>query len=136
MVLRALERNVAKLHEQAKSIQGIVRTIRDIASQTHLLALNAAIEAAHAGPYGRRFNVVATEVRKLANEVTESITRIQGTVNGIAREVSEISEGIGRVQSSVEESQQQIRVTLGDFDSVVDFAQKLDEQARNVAATI
>lgn len=125
-----------QLQEQAKSIQGIVQTIRDIASQTNLLALNATIEAAHAGPHGRGFNVVATEVRKLANEVTDSITQIQGTINGITKEISEISEGIRRVQSSVVESQQQIRVTLDDFDNIVDYAQKLDEQARNVAANI
>ncbi|WP_249043435.1 methyl-accepting chemotaxis protein [Paenibacillus faecis] len=125
-----------QLQEQAKSIQGIVQTIRDIASQTNLLALNATIEAAHAGPHGRGFNVVATEVRKLANEVTDSIIEIQGTINGIAKEISEISEGIRRVQSSVVESQQQIRVTLDDFDNIVDYAQKLDEQARNVAANI
>ncbi|GIO85660.1 chemotaxis protein [Paenibacillus faecis] len=125
-----------QLQEQAKSIQGIVQTIRDIASQTNLLALNATIEAAHAGPHGRGFNVVATEVRKLANEVTDSIIQIQGTINGITKEISEISEGIRRVQSSVVESQQQIRVTLDDFDNIVDYAQKLDEQARNVAANI
>lgn len=125
-----------QLQEQAKSIQGIVQTIRDIASQTNLLALNATIEAAHAGPHGRGFNVVATEVRKLANEVTDSIIQIQGTINGITKEISEISEGIRRVQSSVVESQQQIRVTLDDFDNIADYAQKLDEQARNVAANI
>ncbi|MEF2966592.1 methyl-accepting chemotaxis protein [Paenibacillus sp. M1] len=124
------------LQEQAKSIQGIVQTVRDIASQTNLLALNAAIEAAHAGPYGRGFEVVAAEVRKLSNEVSESITKVQGIINGITKEISEISNGVSRSQSSIVESQQQIRVTMDDFDSIVDFAQRLDEQARHVADNI
>ncbi|MGG3280558.1 methyl-accepting chemotaxis protein [Paenibacillus solani] len=85
------------LQEQAKSIQGIVQTIRGIASQTNLLALNAAIEAAHAGPHGRGFNVVATEVRKLSNESSESTGRIQDNISGITREISQISDGINRI---------------------------------------
>lgn len=124
------------LQEQAKLVQGIVQTIREIAAQTHLLALNAAIEAAHAGQHGRGFEVVATEVRKLSNEVSESVAKIQGTIGGITKEITEISEGTGRVQSSIAESQQQIRVTMEDFNDIFSFAQRLDEQARNVAENI
>lgn len=133
------ENNTAALEElqgQAKAIQGVVQTIRDIASQTNLLALNAAIEAAHAGEYGRGFNIVAEEVRKLSNEVSESIAQIQSTVLGITQDIFGISEGITRVQSSVEESQRQIRVTMEDFDNIVRFSEKLEDQAKNVAENI
>ncbi|MGG1876712.1 MULTISPECIES: methyl-accepting chemotaxis protein [Paenibacillus] len=124
------------LQEQAKSIQGIVKTIRDIAAQTQLLALNAANEAAHAGPHGRGFEVVAAEVRKLSNEVSESITKVQGAISGITKEITDISDGINRIQSSIVEGQQQIRVTMEDFNSVVEYTQRLDEQAANVADNI
>lgn len=124
------------LQEQAKSIQGIVQTIRDIASQTNLLALNAAIEAAHAGPHGRGFEVVATEVRKLSKEVSESITEVQGAITGITKEISEISDGINRVQSTIMEGQRQLQVTMDDFNDIVAYTKKLDEQARNVTENI
>lgn len=128
--------SLRELQEQAGSIRGIVQTIRDIASQTNLLALNAAIEAAHAGPYGKGFHVVASEVRKLSNEVTESIAKIQETINGITKEINEISNGISRTQTSIAESQHQIGVTMEDFDEIAAYAKRLDEQARNVTENI
>lgn len=60
-----------------KDISGMALIIGDIARQTNLLALNAAIEAARAGENGRGFAVVAEEVRKLAEQSTDTVSKIQ-----------------------------------------------------------
>jgi PAS domain S-box-containing protein len=123
---------LANLEKQAVSIQGIVQTIRNIASQTQLLALNAAIEAAHAGEFGRGFDVVAKEVRKLSSMVQDSIIQVKDSVDAITLEIDKISIGTNQVQQNIEDSQQQIQIALDDFKNISSSAQDLDTQAREV----
>ncbi|NEU64504.1 PAS domain S-box protein [Paenibacillus sp. ALJ109b] len=127
---------LSHLQEQARSIQGVVKTIREIASQTQLLALNAAIEAAHAGEYGRGFDVVAKEVRKLSAMVENSINEIRDSVNGITKEITNISGGTQKVEGYVERSQQQIEVALNDFTTIASSAHLLDEKAQHVTKIV
>lgn len=127
---------LAHLQKQAESIHGIVQTIGGIASQTQLLALNAAIEAAHAGEYGRGFDVVAKEVRKLSVMVQDSIIEVRDSVHAISKEVEKISGGTNQVQLSIKESQQQILVALDEFTTISSSAQELDTQAQAVMEAI
>ncbi|MEW4368733.1 methyl-accepting chemotaxis protein [Paenibacillus kandeliae] len=124
--------NLQTLQQQAKSIQGIVQTIRDIASQTHLLSLNAAIEAAHAGEFGRGFDVVAKEVRKLSGMVQSSIIEIKQNVDAITTEIHVISKGTANVQNNVEQGQQQVQNVLSEFSELASSARQLDAQASSM----
>lgn len=124
------------LQQEAKSIQSVVKTIRDIASQTQLLALNAAIEAAHAGEYGRGFDIVAKEVKKLSLMVENSIAEIRDSVQGITKEISNISQGTKDIQNHIDQSQRQIEVAMNDFSVVLTSAQELDSKARQVTTIV
>lgn len=65
------------LDSRSKEIYRILDLISEIAHDTHILSLNAAIEAETAGEHGRRFAVVAEEVRRLAKRARESVQSVR-----------------------------------------------------------
>lgn len=80
--------------ERAKAVEQInelADSILQITSQTNLLALNANIEAARAGEAGRGFSVVAEEIRKLAEQSSKTISKIQATTGIILSSVKDLT---------------------------------------------
>jgi methyl-accepting chemotaxis protein len=72
------------LGTRSKEIYRVLDLITDIAQETHILSLNAAIEAAAAGGHGRRFSVVAEEVRRLAQRSQESVDSVRNLLDEFA----------------------------------------------------
>lgn len=120
-VIRSIESIDGKMHQisekthalgqHSKQIGKVLDIISDISNETHLLALNAAIESVAAGEFGKRFGVVAAEVRRLAEisrDNTESIRAIiEQFHNAIDGTVMAIEEGT-KMTSNVNETAQAI----------------------------
>jgi methyl-accepting chemotaxis protein len=71
------------LGRKSQEIGGILDIINELAEQTNILAINATIESAGAGEAGRRFAVVADEIRKLADRVGGSTKEIRTLIEEI-----------------------------------------------------
>lgn len=113
---------IAELEHRIEDIDNLVSAIQQVAKQTNLLALNASIEAARAGEAGRGFDVVAQEIRKLAESAAESASQITETVRSVQDEsrkagvsmreaaglVKQGVEGAGRASESFASIQQSI----------------------------
>src|ERR1019366_7381282 len=84
----AIVTHMLDLGKKSQQIGGILEIINELAEQTNILAINATIEAAGAGEMGKRFSVVADEIRKLADRVGGSTKEIRGLVDDIRAAVN------------------------------------------------
>jgi len=92
---------VVMLSERTQAVGEIIATVNEIAEQSNLVALNAAIEAADAGDQGRRFAVVAGEVKALADQAKQATKQVrlilEQTQKGINTSVMLTEEALKRV---------------------------------------
>jgi methyl-accepting chemotaxis protein len=80
--------HMLELGRKSQQIGGILEIINELAEQTNILSINATIEAAGAGDAGRRFAVVADEIRKLSDRVGGSTKEIRALVDEIRSAVN------------------------------------------------
>jgi methyl-accepting chemotaxis protein len=95
---------IQSLQASSNGVAKVADLIASIATQTSVLALNANIEAARAGVHGRGFSVVASEVRKLAEQTAAATADIQSKVNQIRKDISTAVTAIGGVIGQTDET--------------------------------
>lgn len=139
--------NSRELTERAANVMGdlagrvgqirqILEVVGHVTNRTNLLALNAAIIAAHAGEHGRGFNVVAEEMRELAEQTRKSTNEISIIVNGVASAsqavVAAMQDGVDRVRGTVDLARN-ASDTLG---RIVDTSLSSFEMSERISASL
>ena len=79
------------LQNRTEEIARMTKIVQTISKQTNLLALNAGIEAARSGEHGKGFAVVAEEVKKLADEVSETAYTIHQISDSITQQGTQMA---------------------------------------------
>lgn len=116
---------LAILNEKAGKITQVVSTIAKVADQTNLLSLNAAIEAEKAGEYGRGFGVVATEIRRLADQTAVATYDIEQMVKEIQSAVSAGVMGMDKFAEEVRRGMVEVQQVGGQLSQIIAQVQAL-----------
>ncbi len=121
----SINTRLAMLNEKAGNISQVTTTIAKVADQTNLLSLNAAIEAEKAGEYGRGFAIVATEIRRLADQTAVASYDIELIVKEMQSAVSASVMGMDKFSEEVRSGLKDIQQISGQLYMVIEQVQIL-----------
>ncbi|MHA4870395.1 methyl-accepting chemotaxis protein [Duganella sp. PWIR1] len=124
----SINAKLAALSEKASNINSVLITITKVADQTNILSLNAAIEAEKAGEAGRGFSVVATEIRRLADQTSVSTWDIEQMLKEMQSAVSASVMGMDKFSEEIRRSVGEVRQVTDQLSGVMDQVQKLAPQ--------
>jgi methyl-accepting chemotaxis protein len=124
--------HMLELGKKSQRAGSILEIINELAEQTNILAINASIEAAGAGEAGKRFAVVADEIRKLADRVGGSTKEIRGLVDDIRASVNTTVMATEAGTKAVDVGTRQFSDVAASFKQIADLVGTTTEAAREI----
>lgn len=128
-------RTIQELSVHSANIGQIVNSINDIAEETNLLSLNASIEAARAGNAGKGFSVVASQIRKLADQCLVSAGKITNIVNQITESTQDAVHAAQTAEEIVNEQAEAVAATSQSFHTLKLRIEKLSENLTSIQSS-
>jgi len=120
------------LGKKSQQAGGILEIINELAEQTNILSINATIEAAGAGEMGKRFVVVADEIRKLADRVAGSTKDIRTLIDDIRSAVNTTIMATEGGSKAVDAGAKQFSEVTVSFTQIVELVKTTTEAAREI----
>lgn len=103
----------------------ILQYISNISMQTKLLGFNASVEASRAKEHGAGFNVIAKEIRRLAETSQEQSDRIDQIITSVKHTIKSISDNMQNTQSSAQSNAETLK-------KISDYIQEIGKLANDL----
>lgn len=123
---------VQELGGRSRDIASIMEIIETLTSQTRMIAFNAALEASSAGESGKRFAVVAGEIRRFADSVSASTGDIGAQVEDIQALIARLTTAAEQEAATIDQGLAESASTAALLHSLVEAAGQTTTSARQI----
>ncbi len=127
---------IKSLSEEIKSIWDIVNIINGIAGQIKIIAFNAELEASAAGEAGKNFEIVASEIRRLADNTVNSTSEIKTKISEIESSSEHLIEASAQGTKRIEEEWEISQRIEGVFNDIRSSADDSAQSAGEITNTV
>jgi CHASE3 domain sensor protein len=124
--------HMVELGQKSQQIGAVLDIVSEHAEQTNILAINATIEATGAGEAGKRFAVVADEIRKLADRVAGSAKEIRGLIDDVRTAVNTTVMATETGSKAVDTGSRQFTEVAAAFQRIGGMVSTTTEAAREI----
>jgi methyl-accepting chemotaxis protein len=124
--------HMLELGKKSQHIGAVLDIVSELAEQTNILAINASIEAAGAGDSGKRFGVVADEIRKLADRVAGSTKEIRNLIEDVRTAVNTTVMTTETGAKAVDAGAKQFGEVTASFKSIAGLVGTTTEAAKEI----
>ncbi|WP_135535473.1 methyl-accepting chemotaxis protein [Halostella pelagica] len=122
-----------ELREEIEEIEDVVELIAELAEQTDLVALNASVEAArNEHGDGEEFNVVAEEVRSLADDTKAAATEIEDRIETVRDQTEDTATEVREASEAVADSAETVRDVTDALSSIADYAEETNRGVQEI----
>ncbi|MBQ1662697.1 MAG: hypothetical protein II054_09360 [Treponema sp.] len=125
-----------ELIQQAKEINSLVDSIKNISAQTNLLSFNASIEAARAGVAGKGFRIIANEVKKLSDDTDKTSETIKTKVENLTHSISTLEKDTLKNAEELTGLSEETGKTLEKFSNVRQINSENNDNVTHVTSRI
>lgn len=124
--------HMLELGKKSQEIGAVLDIVSELAEQTNILAINATIEAAGAGESGKRFAIVADEIRKLADRVGGSTKEIRTLIDDVRSAVNTTVMATESGSKAVDGGSKQFGEVASAFKEIFGLVTTTTEAAREI----
>ncbi len=123
---------IKELNKKINGIWDIIGIINNVADKTKIIAFNAELEASNSGEAGKNFHVVATEIRRLSDNIIDSIKEIKEIITEIQNASDTLIQDSEKGSIQIDNGCESAKSLENEFESIMQSSKTTADSSRQI----